>query len=159
MCAKELHCFFQCSRRGRSVSGWSELIESDYESSGDSCAQRVTKVGSGECKKGRRQAMAEQRKSDIRHFRDLDAYRRAFDAAMKIFELTKTFPSEEKFSMVDQVRRASRSVCSNIAEGWRKRRYVSVFRNKMTDAMQEAFETQCWLEFACACRYISDDVF
>jgi len=103
--------------------------------------------------------MSEQRKSDIRHFRDLDVYRRAFDAAMKIFDLTKIFPSEEKFSMVDQMRRASRSVCSNIAEGWRKRRYISVFRNKMTDAMQEASETQCWLEFACACRYITDDVF
>ena len=100
-----------------------------------------------------------QRKSDIRHFRDLDVYRRAFDAAMKIFELTKKFPGDEKFSMVDQMRRASRSVCSNIAEGWRKRRYISVFRNKMTDAMQEASETQCWLEFASACRYISEDEF
>ena len=100
-----------------------------------------------------------QRKSDIRHFRDLDVYRRAFDAAMKIFELTKKFPGDEKFSMVDQIRRASRSVCSNIAEGWRKRRYISVFRNKMTDAMQEASETQCWLEFASACRYISEDEF
>ena len=103
--------------------------------------------------------MAEQRKSNIRHFRDLDVYRRAFDAAMKIFELTKTFPGDERFSMVDQMRRSSRSVCSNIAEGWRKRRYVSVFRNKVTDAMQEASETQCWLEFAHACRYISNDVF
>ena len=100
-----------------------------------------------------------QRKSEIRHFRDLDVYRRAFDAAMKIFELTKKFPGDEKFSMVDQIRRASRSVCSNIAEGWRKRRYISVFRNKMTDAMQEASETQCWLEFASACRYISEDEF
>ncbi len=100
-----------------------------------------------------------ERKSDIRHFRDLEVYRRAFDIAMKIFELTKTFPAEEKFSMVDQIRRASRSVCSNIAEGWRKRRYISVFRNKMTDAMQEASETQCWLEFAYACRYITDEVF
>lgn len=89
--------------------------------------------------------MAEQRKSNIRHFRDLDVYRRAFDAAMKIFELTKTFPSDERFSMVDQMRRASRSVCSNIAEGWRKRRYISVFRNKMTDAMQEASETNAGL--------------
>jgi len=61
--------------------------------------------------------------------------------------------------MVDQMRRASRAVCTNIAEGWRKRRYISVFRNKMTDAMQEASETQCWLEFALACRYIADDVF
>ena len=100
-----------------------------------------------------------QRKSDIRHFRDLDVYRRAFEVAMKIFELTKKFPGDEKFSMVDQIRRATRSVCSNIAEGWRKRRYISVFRNKMTDAMQEASEAQCWLEFAFSCRYISEDEF
>jgi len=73
--------------------------------------------------------MAEQRKSDIRHFRDLDVYRRAFDAAMKIFELTKTFPSDERFSMVDQMRRASRSVCSNIAD--------DVFQN--LDAEYEGF--------------------
>lgn len=103
--------------------------------------------------------MGAERKKSIRHFRDLDVYRRAFDAAMEIFEITKCFPPEEKYSMVDQKRRASRSVCTNIAEAWRKRRYVSVFRNKMTDAMQEASETQCWLEFACACRYLSREVF
>jgi four helix bundle protein len=68
------------------------------------------------------------RKKNIRHFRDLEVYRRAFDAAMKIFELTGTFPPEERFSMVDQIRRASRSVCANMAEGWRKRKYSSVFR-------------------------------
>jgi four helix bundle protein len=88
------------------------------------------------------------REKDIRHFRDLDVYQRAFKAAMELFEITKTFPSEEKYSMVDQVRRYSRSVCSSIAEGWRKRNYEAVFRNKMTDSMQEASETQCWLEFA-----------
>ncbi len=103
--------------------------------------------------------MGAERKKTIRHFRDLDVYRRAFDAAMEIFEITKQFPAEEKYSLVDQKRRASRSVCTNIAEAWRKRRHVSVFKNKMTDAMQEASETQCWLEFACACRYISRDVF
>ncbi|MBP7050844.1 MAG: four helix bundle protein [Phycisphaerae bacterium] len=103
--------------------------------------------------------MEPDRKRDIRHFRDLEVYKRAFDVAMEVFELTKGFPAEERFSMVDQKRRASRSVCTNIAEGWRKRRYAAVFRNKMTDAMQEASETQCWLEFARACRYISDDVF
>ena len=100
-----------------------------------------------------------QRKRDLRHFRDLDVYKRAFAAAMEIFELTKSLPSEEKYSMVDQVRRASRSVCTNIAEAWRKRRHVSVFKNKMTDAAQEASETQCWLEFAQACQYISAAVF
>ena len=61
--------------------------------------------------------------------------------------------------MVDQIRRSSRSVCANLAEGWRKRRYLAVFKNKITDSMQEASETQCWLEFCLACRYINQDVF
>ena len=95
-----------------------------------------------------------ERKKKIEHFRELEVYQRAFAAAMRIFQLTKEFPSEEKFSLVDQIRRASRSVCSNLAEGWRKRRYVAVFRNKVTDSMQEASETQCWLEFSIACQYI-----
>lgn len=98
-------------------------------------------------------------KSDIRHSRDLQVYRRAFAAAMKIFELTKRFPPEEKFALVDQIRRASRSVCSNLAEAWRKRRYVAVFKNKVTDSMQEASETQCWLEFSLACEYIEQATF
>jgi len=100
-----------------------------------------------------------ERKKSIRHFRDLEVYRRAFDAAMQIFEVTKKFPPEERFSMVDQIRRSSRSVCANLAEGWRKRRYLAVFKNKITDSMQEASETQCWLEFCLACRYINQDVF
>ncbi len=74
-----------------------------------------------------------ERKKDIRHFRDLEVYRRAFDAAMRIYEITKGFPQEERFSLVDQMRRASRSVCSNISEGWRKRRYPAVFKNKVTE--------------------------
>ena len=74
---------------------------------------------------------------------------------MKIFKITKSFPVEERYSMVDQIRRSSRSVCSNLAEGWRKRTYEAVFRNKLTDSMQEASETQCWLEFASACSYIT----
>ncbi len=100
-----------------------------------------------------------ERKRDIRHFRDLDVYRRAFDAAMEIFQMTKGFPSEEKFSLVDQIRRSSRSVCANLAEGWRKRRYPAVFKNKVTDSMQEASETQCWLEFSLACKYINKNTF
>jgi len=100
-----------------------------------------------------------ERKRDIRHFRDLEVYRRAFDAAMAIFQMTKAFPSDEKFSLVDRIRRSSRSVCANLAEGWRKRRYLAVFKNKITDAMQEASETQCWLEFCLACRYIERDRF
>jgi len=78
---------------------------------------------------------------------------------MDIFNITKTFPSEEKFALIDQIRRSSRSVCSNLAEGWRKRRYKAVFINKLTDSAQEAAETQTWLEFALACKYISEDVF
>jgi four helix bundle protein len=100
-----------------------------------------------------------ERKRNIRHFRDLDVYRRAFDAAMEIFQITMGFPSEEKFSLVDQIRRSSRSVCANLAEGWRKRKYVAVFKNKVTDSMQEASETQCWLEFSLACKYIDKDTF
>ena len=100
--------------------------------------------------------MAEKK---IRHFRDLLVYQRALKAAMTIFQLTKKFPVEERFSLVDQIRRASRSVCTNIAEGWRKRRYEAVFRNKMTDSMQEASETQCWLEFSLACEHINQATF
>jgi len=100
-----------------------------------------------------------RRKNDINHFRDLEVYRRAFDAAMRIFQITKAFPAEEKYSLVDQIRRASRSVCANISEAWRKRRYIAVFKNKMTDSMQEASETQCWLEFSKACLYIDQETF
>jgi four helix bundle protein len=100
-----------------------------------------------------------ERKKRIRHFRDLEVYQRAFNAAMKIYKVTKAFPSEERYSLVDQFRRASRSVCSNLAEGWRKRRYPAVFKNKVTDSMMEASETQCWLEFCLACGYIQNSVF
>ncbi len=98
-------------------------------------------------------------KKRIRHFRELIVYRRAFDAAMEIFQITKGFPAEEKYSVVDQIRRCSRSVCSNMAEGWRKRRYPAVFKNKITDSMMEASETQCWLEFSLACEYIEQELF
>ena len=100
-----------------------------------------------------------QRKKSIRHFRELDVYKKAFEMAMRIYEITKTFPPEEKYSLVDQIRRASRSVCSNLAESWRKRKYPAVFKNKITDSMMEASETQCWLEFSLACKYIENSVF
>lgn len=100
-----------------------------------------------------------EKKGDIRHFRDLTVYQRAFAAAMLIYKLTKGFPAEEKYSLVDQIRRASRSVCSNLAEAWRKRRYLAVFKNKVTDSMQEASETQCCLEFSLACGYIDQTTF
>ena len=100
-----------------------------------------------------------ERKKNIRHFRDLEVYRRSFDAAMSIFQMTKKFPQEERYSLVDQIRRSSRSVCANLAECWRKRRYIAVFKNKITDSMQEASETQCWLEFSLTCGYISRSIF
>jgi len=89
----------------------------------------------------------------------LEVYLLAFDAAMEIFEISKEFPKEEKYSLTDQVRRSSRSVCSNIAEGWRKRKYKAVFINKLSDAGQEAAETQTWLEFALKCNYLDQETF
>jgi four helix bundle protein len=91
--------------------------------------------------------------------RDLLVYQRAFDSAMKIFEISKKFPKEEKFSMTDQIRSSSRAVCSNLSEAWRKRRYKAVFINKLSDAAQEAGETQTWLEFALKCGYIDAQTF
>ncbi len=100
-----------------------------------------------------------ERKRELRHFRDLEVYQKAFNAAMRIYDITKSFPAEEKYSLIDQIRKASRSVCSNLAEAWRKRKYTAVFQNKLTDSMQEASETQCWLEFSLACKYIEKAVF
>jgi four helix bundle protein len=85
---------------------------------------------------------------NIRDFRELDVYRQAMDAAVGIFELSKRFPAEERYSLTDQVRRSSRSVCANIAEAWRKRRYPSAFVSKLNDAEAEASETEVWLELA-----------
>jgi len=93
----------------------------------------------------------------LRH-QDLRVYRKAFEAAMQIFEISKQFPKEETYSLTDQVRRASRSVCSNIAEAWRKRRYEAAFVNKLNDAEGEAAETQTWLEFAVRCEYLKPEV-
>ncbi len=90
---------------------------------------------------------------------DLDVYKEAFDTAMEIFKLTKPFPLEEKYSLTDQIRRSSRFVCANLAEGWRKRKYKAVFVNKLLDAAQEAAETQTWLEFAVSCNYLGEDVY
>ena len=91
---------------------------------------------------------------NIRHFRELDVYKMALEAAMEIFELTKRFPVEERYSMTDQVRRSSRSVCANIAEAWRKRRYPNSFVSKLSDAEAEAAETEVWLELAVRCGYL-----
>ncbi len=95
------------------------------------------------------------RKSVIRRHTDLEVYQRAFEAAMKIFEVSKVFPKEETYALTDQIRRSSRSVCANLAEAWRKRRYPSAFISKLSDSEAEAAETQTWLQFAVKCRYLS----
>ena len=76
---------------------------------------------------------------------------------MKVFELSKSFPAEERYSLTDQIRRSSRSVCSNLAEAWRKRRYEAAFISKLSDSEGEAAETQVWLQFAAKCSYVSHD--
>jgi four helix bundle protein len=91
------------------------------------------------------------RTKKISSVRDLEVYQLAFRTAMEIFVVSKEFPKEERYSLTDQIRRSSRSVCANLAEGWRKRRYKAVFMNKLSDSMQEAAETQTWLEFSLKC--------
>jgi len=76
---------------------------------------------------------------------------------MRIFELSRSFPKEETYSLTDQIRRSSRSVCSNLAEAWRKRRYEGAFISKLSDSESEAAETQVWLEFAVKCKYMKRD--
>jgi four helix bundle protein len=93
--------------------------------------------------------------ANIRSYRELRVYQTAFQLAMQIFEITKGFPVEEKYSMVDQMRRSSRSVCANIGEAWRKRHYPAHFVSKLSDSETEAEETRVWLEFALHCKYIS----
>lgn len=93
----------------------------------------------------------------IRTHQDLDVYQMAFDTAMLIFKESKSFPSEERYSLTDQVRRSSRSICANLAEAWRKRRYEASFLSKLSDAEAEAAETQVWLEFAFQCGYLKEE--
>lgn len=90
-------------------------------------------------------------------FRELTAFKKAFDLAMKIFELTKDFPKEEKYSLTDQIRRSSRAVCACIGEAYRKRQYKAHFISKASDADMENTETRVWLDFAKSCKYISED--
>ncbi|MDX1940152.1 MAG: four helix bundle protein [Saprospiraceae bacterium] len=90
----------------------------------------------------------------IRSHEELEVYKMAFDTAMKIFEVTRSFPKEERYSLTDQIRRSSRSVCANIAEAFRKRRYKAAFVAKLSDAETEAAETQVWLKFSEECQYL-----
>ncbi|MCI0485731.1 MAG: four helix bundle protein [Blastocatellia bacterium] len=96
-------------------------------------------------------------RKSIQSHRDLEVYKLAFQTAMRIFELSKTFPKEEVYSLTDQIRRSSRSVCANLAEAWRKRRYEGSFVLKLNDSEAEAAESQTWLEFAVECKYLDAD--
>lgn len=87
--------------------------------------------------------------------KDLRVYQASFQVAMAIYQLSKSFPPEEKFSLTDQVRRSSRSVCANLAEAFRKRRYPKNFVSKLSDCEAEAAETHVWLDFALACDYVT----
>ena len=92
-------------------------------------------------------------------FQDLLAYKKGFELAMKVFQISKSFPKEETYSLTDQIRRSSRSVTITIAEAYRKREYPKYFHSKLTDADAENSETQGWLEYALACDYISNEKF
>ncbi|MCF6348052.1 MAG: four helix bundle protein [Flavobacteriaceae bacterium] len=92
-------------------------------------------------------------------FQSLQAYKKSFALAMKIFEVSKSFPKEEKYSLTDQIRRSSRSVTVNISEAYRKRLYTKHFISKLTDSDAENSETLIWLEFAFECKYISKELF
>jgi four helix bundle protein len=93
----------------------------------------------------------------IQKHTELEVYKKAFAVAMEIFHASKAFPKEETYSLTDQVRRSSRSVCANLAEAWRKRRYEAAFISKLSDCESEAAETQVWLQFAVECDYLDRD--
>jgi four helix bundle protein len=93
------------------------------------------------------------------NYKDLIAYSKAYQLAMLIFKLSKKFPSEEKYSLTDQVRRSSRSVCTNVAEAYKRRRYKDYFLSKLNDSETENAETEVWLNFAKDCQYISNEEF
>ncbi len=92
-------------------------------------------------------------------YRDLEVFKKAYSLAMDIFEVSKSFPPEEKYSLTDQIRRSSRSVCVNFGEGYRKRRYPAHFISKLTDSDMENTETEVWLQFSVDCKYIGQEKF
>lgn len=91
------------------------------------------------------------------HYKDLLAFKKGYELAMEIFEISKRFPSEERYSLIDQVRRSSRSVCVNLVEAYRRRRYKDYFISKLNDAETENAETQVWLDFSKDCKYITEE--
>jgi four helix bundle protein len=92
----------------------------------------------------------------IKSFRDLIVYRKAFEMACKIYGITSSFPKEEKYSLTDQIRRPSRSVCANLAEAWARKSYPKAFVNKLSDALSEQLETEVWLDFCVRHKYIDN---
>jgi len=92
--------------------------------------------------------------SKVGSFKDLIVYQKAYKLAMEIFEISKSFPKEEKYSLTDQIRRSSRSITSCIAESWAKRRYEKAFVSKLTDSLGEEYETECWLDYTNDSKYI-----
>lgn len=93
----------------------------------------------------------------IRSHADLDVYKMAFNAAQEIFRFSSNFPKEERYSLTDQIRRSSRSICANLAEAFRKRKYPKAFVSKLSDAEAEAAETQVWIHFAFTCNYLNKE--
>lgn len=93
----------------------------------------------------------------VRSYKETRVYKLAFEVAMEIFEISKSFPKEETYSLTDQIRRSSRSVCTNIAEAYRKKLYPAHFVSKASDADMENSETGVWLDFSIACRYINEE--
>jgi len=91
------------------------------------------------------------------NFKETTIYKKAFSLAMEIFDISKSFPKEEKYSLTDQVRRSSRSVCANLAEPYRKKRYPAHFVSKLTDCDAENSETNVWIDFAFACQHINQE--
>jgi len=95
----------------------------------------------------------------VYNFKQSAVYKRAFSLSMEIFAVSNSFPKEEKYSLTDQVRRSSRSVCANLTESYRKKRYPAHFISKLTDCDAENSETGVWLDFALACEYITENIF
>jgi four helix bundle protein len=94
----------------------------------------------------------------IRGHEELEVYQLAFEMAMQLFQISKRFPVEERYSLTDQMRRSSRSVCANLAEAWQKRRYRAAFIAKLSDSEAEAAETQTWINFAVRCGYLKPEL-
>ena len=115
-------------------------------------------MGEGIIESGVKKLEFEMNRKPIQSHRNLEVYQLALDVAMQIFELSKKFPVEERYSLTDQIRRSSRSVCANLSEAWRKRRYEGAFVSKLSDSEAEAAETQTWIEFAVKCNYLDVQV-